>query len=57
MSRKNFKKNLVTLLACSALVLAALGCESVTGPDSTPDSSLSAPGDASFSEQRDGLGG
>lgn len=41
MSRRNFKKNLVALLACSALILAALGCESVTGPDSTPDNSLS----------------
>lgn len=56
MSRKNFKKNLVTLLACSALVLAALGCESVTGPDSSPDSSLSPSGEASFVE-RDNING
>jgi hypothetical protein len=56
MSRTNFKKNLVALLACTALILAALGCESVTGP--TTDSNLSAPSDgANFSEQRDGLGG
>ena len=41
MSRRNFRKNLVALLACSALILATLGCESVTGPDSTPDNSLS----------------
>ena len=50
MSRINFKKNLVALLACSALILAALGCESVTGPDSTPDNSLSNPGEASFAQ-------
>ncbi len=50
MSRKNFKKNLVALLACSALILAALGCESVTGPDSTTDSSLSTSGEASFTK-------
>ena len=56
MSRKNFRKNLVALLACSALVLAALGCESVTGP--TTDSNLSAPSDgASFAEQREGVSG
>jgi hypothetical protein len=57
MSRKNFKKNLVTLLACSALILAALGCESVTGPDSTTDSTLSPSDGASFAEHRDGVSG
>jgi hypothetical protein len=57
MSRKNFKKNLVTLLACSALVLAALGCESVTGPDSSPDSSLSPSDGANFAELKEGVGG
>jgi hypothetical protein len=57
MSRKNFKKNLVALLACSALLLAALGCESVTGPDSTTDSSLSPSDGASFSEHQDNVGG
>lgn len=51
MSRRNFKKNLVALLACSALMLAALGCESITGPSSTTDSSLSTSnGGASFAE-------
>ncbi len=51
MSRRNFKRNLVALLACSALLLAALGCESITGPSSTTDSSLSTStdGGASFS--------
>ena len=57
MSRVNFKKNLVALLACSALILAALGCESVTGPDSTPDNSLSNSNGASFSHQQDNVGG
>ena len=45
MSRRNFKNNLVVLLACSALLLAALGCESVTGPTPTNDSTLSSPSD------------
>lgn len=44
MSRKYFRNNLVALLACTALLLAALGCESVTGPSSTTDSSLSTSG-------------
>ena len=57
MSRKNFKKNLVALLACSALILAALGCESVTGPDSTPDSNLSPSDGPSYVVERDGLSG
>ncbi len=58
MSRKNFKKNLVALLACSALVLAALGCESVTGPSSTTDSNLSAPSDeGSYAVEREGVNG
>lgn len=58
MSRKNFKKNLVALLACTALILAALGCESVTGPSSPTDSSLSTPsGGASYSNNRDGVNG
>ena len=57
MSRKNFKKNLVALLACSALILAALGCESVTGPDSTPDNSLSNSGEASFAHTQDNVNG
>ena len=58
MSRKNFRKNLVALLACSALLLAALGCESVTGPSSTTDSSLSAPGGGpSTNVERDGVNG
>jgi hypothetical protein len=57
MSRRNFKINLVALLACYALLLASLGCESVTGPDSTPSSTLSTSGgEASFSEM-EGLGG
>lgn len=49
MSRRNFKKNLVALLACSALLLAALGCESITGPSSTTDSSLSTSTDGGAS--------
>lgn len=57
MSRKNFKLNLIALLACSALLFAALGCESVTGPSSTTDNSLSPSGGASFAEQRDGVSG
>lgn len=59
MSRKNFRKNLVALLACSALLLAALGCESVTGPSSTTDSSLSAPtdGGATLSVDHDNVSG
>ncbi len=57
MSRRNFKRNLVALLACSALILAALGCESVTGP--TPnDSSLSAPSNgASMAVEHDNVNG
>lgn len=57
MSRKNFKKNLVALLACSALVLAALGCESVTGPSSTTDSNLSAPSDGASFSRAENVGG
>jgi hypothetical protein len=50
MSRRNFRLNLVALLACTALILASLGCESVTGPDSTTDSSLSTSGGANFTQ-------
>jgi hypothetical protein len=50
MSRKYFRLNLVALLACTALIFAALGCESVTGPDSTPNSSLSTSGDVNFTQ-------
>jgi hypothetical protein len=58
MSRRNFKRNLVALLACTALILASLGCESVTGPSSTSDSSLSTSGgSASFSHDADNVGG
>jgi hypothetical protein len=56
MSRKYFRLNLVALLACTALILASLGCESVTGPSSTTDSSLSTSGEASFS-LNDNVGG
>jgi hypothetical protein len=41
MSRKNLKNALITLFACTALLFSAIGCESVTGPSSSPDSSLS----------------
>jgi hypothetical protein len=41
MSRKNLTNALITLFACTALLFAAIGCESVTGPTSSPDSSLS----------------
>jgi hypothetical protein len=57
MSRRNFKRNLVALLACTALILASLGCESVTGPSSTSDSSLSTSGDSASLSEMDGLGG
>ena len=51
MSRKYFRLNFVALLACTALILAALGCESVTGPNSTPNSNLSTSGGtASFQD-------
>ena len=39
MSRMNLRSTLIALLACTALLFAAIGCESVTGP-SSPDSSL-----------------
>jgi hypothetical protein len=57
MSRKNLKLNLVTLLACTALLLTALGCESGSpmGPD--PNSTLSPSNGASFSTQADNVGG
>jgi hypothetical protein len=57
MSRKYFRLNLVALLACTALILASLGCESVTGPDSTTDSSLSTSGEASFSHNAEDVNG
>ncbi len=48
MSRKNFKSSLIILLACTALLFAALGCES--GSPMAPDSNsnLSTPNGASF---------
>ena len=55
MSRKNLKTKLITLLACTALLFAALGCESVTGP-SSPDSTLPTSDGASFA-QIDGVNG
>jgi hypothetical protein len=57
MSRRNFKRNLVALLACTALLLASLGCESVTGPSSTSDSSPSTSGGPSFSHNADDVNG
>jgi hypothetical protein len=47
MSRKNLRIRLITLLACTALLFAALGCETVTGP-STPDSTQSTSDGANF---------
>lgn len=47
MSRKNLRSTLITLLACTALLFAAIGCESVTGP-SSPDSSLPTSNGASY---------
>jgi hypothetical protein len=55
MSRKNLKTKLITLLACTALLFAALGCESVTGP-SSPDSSLPTSDGANF-HTTDGVSG
>jgi hypothetical protein len=57
MSRKNMKLTLVTLLACTSLLLTALGCESGSplGPD--PNSTLSPSDEASFSTQADNVGG
>ena len=55
MSRRNLKSTLITLLACTALLLAALGCESVTGP-SSPDSSLPTSNGANFANT-DGISG
>jgi len=55
MSRKNLKTKLITLLACTALLFAALGCESVTGP-SSPDSTLPTSDGASFANT-DGISG
>lgn len=49
MSRKNLRTKLITLLACTALLLAALGCETVTGP-SSPDNSLPTSDGASFAQ-------
>jgi hypothetical protein len=57
MSRRNFKRNLVALLACTALLLASLGCESVTGPSSTSDSSLSPSNGGPTLTERDNIGG
>jgi hypothetical protein len=47
MSRKNLRNALITLLACTALLFAAIGCESVTGP-SSPDSNLPTSDGATF---------
>ena len=55
MSRKNLRSTLITLLACTALLFAAIGCETVTGP-SSPDSSLPTSDGASFANT-DGLSG
>jgi hypothetical protein len=55
MSRKNLRNALITLLACTALLFAAIGCESVTGP-SSPDSNLPASNGANF-HTTDGVSG
>jgi hypothetical protein len=55
MSRRNLKLNLIALLTGFALLLTALGCETVTGP--TPDNSLSNPSEASFEKDAEGLNG
>ena len=57
MSRKNLKLNLVTLLASTALLMTALGCESgsLMGPD--PNNTLSPSDGASYSTQADNVGG
>ena len=47
MSRKNLRIRLITLLACTALLFAAIGCESVTGPSSL-DSNLPTSDGASY---------
>lgn len=47
MSRKNLRIKLITLLACTALLFAAIGCESVTGPSSL-DSNLPTSDGANF---------
>ena len=47
MSHKNLRLRLITLFACTALLFAAIGCESVTGPSSL-DSNLPASDGANF---------
>jgi hypothetical protein len=55
MSRKNFKLNFIALLTGFAILLTAIGCESVTGP--TPVNSLSNSPEASFAHDADNVGG
>jgi hypothetical protein len=55
MSRKNLRLNLMALLTGFALLLTAIGCESVTGPTPTDDGLSNSDG-ASF-HYTDGVGG